>query len=510
MAGKLFSFASFGFLLGVCTRSFVAAHPVYPLIVLAVLLCGLVVARFKTRQFGSTFVCGLALVSSFCFGAVWYSVFDEKIDDRLLSRVGFRVGLEGVVAVEPDVRPQGVMLRLSDVILFDGEEKIPVTGAILLRVPQYPVFAYGDVLSVSGVLKLPEPFSVGEGRVFDYPAYLAKDGIFSVMNSPTITTRATGQGNILFSLLIRAKQSFLSILGRLIQAPEDGLLAGILFGDQRGISKQMNESFRQSGLVHVVVLSGYNLSVVADWIMRATAFLPHAFGLSFGAIGIILYTLMAGASATAVRASIMALLVVLARGVRRQYDVSRALILAGVVMVAVNPKVLVFDRSFQLSFLATIAVIYISPLVEKYFFFVTERLGLRGIIASTIATQFTVLPFLLYTAGTLSVFSLPANVLALPAVPASMFLGACAGILGLFSILIASPVGMLTQWFLSWIIGVSHFFSSLPLSNIVFPAFPFSWVIASYAALFFVVVHLRRKQKEGLLAGPLTDGASRS
>jgi competence protein ComEC len=156
--------------------------------------------------------------------------------------------------------------------------------------------------------------------------------------------------------------------------------------------------------------------------------------------------------------------------------------------------VLVFDRSFQLSFLATIAVIYVSPLFEKKLLFIPERLGVRGIIATTIATQITVLPFLLYTSGTLSVLSLPANILVLPVVPAAMFAGFATGVLGFISATLTMPLALITTALHSWIIAVAHYFASAPLSGIIIPAFPFAWVIAAYVVLGIVVYRAHGKQ----------------
>ena len=111
------------------------------------------------------------------------------------------------------------------------------------------------------------------------------------------------------------------------------------------------------------------MTIVAEWIMKIFSFssFPKNFGIGAGIITILLFVLMTGGSSTAVRAGIMASLALFARVIGRNYDVGRALVIAGVLMVLVNPFILVFDVSFQLSFIATVAVIFFSPKIEKYF-----------------------------------------------------------------------------------------------------------------------------------------------
>src|SRR5690606_38185089 len=131
-------------------------------------------------------------------------------------------------------------------------------------------------------------------------------------------------------------------------------------------------------------------------LVKAFSFLPRSLGLASGAGSIVLFAIMTGASATTIRASIMALVVILARGAGRRYDVTRALTFAAVLMVAENPRILAFDIGFQLSFLATLALIFVSPLVSDRLSFVSERFQLREILSTSISTQLFTAPFILY------------------------------------------------------------------------------------------------------------------
>jgi competence protein ComEC len=147
-------------------------------------------------------------------------------------------------------------------------------------------------------------------------------------------------------------------------------------------------------------------------------------------------------------------------------------------MVLWNPPIFFHDPSFILSILATFGLITLSPKVETYLTWVPGRLGLRSIAASTVAVQLFVLPALLYMTGVLSLFALPANILALPAVAYAMLAGFLAGIVGLLNPLLALPFAVLGDVLLRWIMFVAQVASGLPLSGFVVPAFPL-WIAAA-------------------------------
>ncbi|MEK7145270.1 MAG: ComEC/Rec2 family competence protein, partial [Patescibacteria group bacterium] len=210
------------------------------------------------------------------------------------------------------------------------------------------------------------------------------------------------------------------------------------------------------------------------------AFLPRAARLAGGALAIILFAVMTGGSATIVRASLMAILVVVARATGRIYGITRALLLAGFLMVLHNPKILVFDTSFQLSFLSTLGLIYLSPVIEKWLGFIPEKLQLRQIAAATIATQIFVLPLLLYQMGQLSIVSLPVNLLILPAIPWTMLFGFLAGALGFISQIIALPFAFIAYLLLAFQLKIVALFAALPFASIAIPYFPAAALFGCY------------------------------
>ncbi|MBC7836352.1 ComEC/Rec2 family competence protein [Acetobacteraceae bacterium] len=398
------------------------------------------------------------------------------------------VVVEGQVVNDPERRETSLHANIS-VKTVDGEK---TSGTVLAILPRATELSYGDTVEVRGKLQVPEAFETDTGRTFNYPGYLRAKGIVATM--PYANIESSQQGPIsLQRELFALKHTFEHSLERLLPEPDVSLLEGILLGERRGIPEDLNHAFIVSGLVHVVVLSGYNIAIVADTILRfLSAFLPKSVALGGGAFGIFLFAIMAGAGATTVRASIMGIIVILARYLNRPSAALRALGVAAAAMVLWNPLIVLHDPSFILSVLATFGLITLSPSVEKYLQFMPEKWGLRSIAASTIAVQLFVLPALLYMTGILSVVSLPANILALPTISFTMLAGFLAGLAGFIHPFFALPFTIVADLLLRYIMAIAQTATALPFSSAVIPPFPL-WIAAIvYVPLtLFAIVRFR-------------------
>ncbi len=406
---------------------------------------------------------------------------------QLADVLGRQQVIEGRVVSDPERK--GEMLRaIVEVKTVGGHryEKVKALGVF----DSAERISYGDILTLRGTLIRPENFETDSGRIFDYENYLRKDGITALVLHSRITeieSQSTLRG-ALFSL----KRLFERQLERAFPEPDGGLLRGMLLGERDALSPELKDSFIRAGLIHIVVLSGYNVSLVAETLMRLFSFLPRIGNLVVGSLSVILFVLMVGAPATAIRAGIMALLIVLARALNRPRALLRGLFIAGVGMVLWNPFILAFDPSFQLSFLATLGLLVLGPPIESRLSFLTEKLGLRAIAAATISTQILVLPALLYMSGILSFVSLPANLLALIAVPLAMLLGFIGSLLAPVEFLALIP-GMLGTLILSYIIAVAETAASIPWSSLLIPRMPVWSVLLSCLVIASYVVYMKRK-----------------
>ncbi len=484
MRDRIFYAICFGFITGVLLRSFFFLN-FYFIILLGVLAFVLsfyftFISKDKWGIIVSIFIV------AFSFGVFRFHIFDVSAPNFFESKVGQKISLSGKIVDEPSIGESNQKL-IVEILAPQGfaliEPKARPFSAtnILLSTSLDENFKYGDEINFFGKLEKPENFTTDQGKEFDYVNYLRKDGILYVMGFPKIEITSRGNGNFIKNALFSAKEKFLDKMNFAIKGPEALLMGGLILGEKSSFDQALRQSFVNTGTIHIVALSGYNVTIVAEWIMKLFAFLPKNLGIGIGIFSILLFILMTGASSTAIRAGIMAILALVARATGRNYDVARALILAGVFMILLNPFVLVYDVSFQLSFIATVAVIFFSPRIEKYFLWVTDRFKIRDIVTVTCAAYIFVFPFILYKMGNFSLVALPANVLILPFIPFTMLLGFLTGFVGLVSSMFAVPFGYISYLFLHYELGVISFFSNLPFAAFSFPNFPLLLTLIIYA-----------------------------
>ncbi|MDQ5883122.1 MAG: competence protein ComEC [Patescibacteria group bacterium] len=464
----------FSFLVGVFVRSFLPVTTVYfwvfGVISFLALLCFLF---FRQKKI-------LLVVISIFFVFVGVFRFDYKdsrepknvLDDLVETEVSFT----GVVSKEPDRRENNQRL----VVRFENLN-------VLVTTELYPEFLYGDKVFVSGKLQKPKNFKTDIGKEFDYVNYLSKDSIYYSISFAEVSFIDSGYGNSFISFLLKTKSNFLKTIESIIPPPQSSLLGGLLLGTKQSLGEDLQQNFIDTGLVHIVVLSGYNVTIVAEAIMRFLSFLPMTFSIAVGSFSIIFFAIMTGAGATIVRASVMAILALLARGSGNAFNISRALAVAGFLMVLHNPYILYFDLSFQLSFLATIGLIYLSPLFIKYFMWLPKKAGLQEIASATIATQIFVLPFILYKMGTLSIIAPVTNLIVLPFIPATMFFGFLTGIVGLLSPTLAMPFGFISNLLLKFEIFIVETFSKPSFAAVEVRSFSIFLVLVVYLFIFWVL-----------------------
>lgn len=515
MGSKVFWTVVFGFLFGVFLRSFV---PLTYSFALSLALLGTSLALlslFEQKNARRTILASIALIACAC-GILRMGAATLFGDPLLNQNLNTNVSLEGIVTAEPDVRDTSVRVYVQADHLVDGSSGEIVSAGVLAVLPAHSDIAYGDRVRLSGRLSLPEAFDTGEGREFAYPEYLAKDGIgyeieraqFERIGEPQY--RIIGTPNYFSAGAIALKELFVHGLDTALPEPEAGLAAGITVGDKRSVGTELTDVFQRDSLVHMVVLSGYNITVVLNAIGKLLAWAPRMFG-SLGAIGTVLFfMLMTGGAASAVRSGLMALIAVYARTSGRLFVAERALGAVAFAMVLLNPWTLCFDPSFQLSALATLGLVLFTPIVARYLGWATERFGVREVLSATIATQLTVLPLLLYQSGTLSLVALPANLLALAPVPLAMLLSLVAGVFGIVLGHIASVIAIPAYIVLAYLIGVARLFAALPFAALTVPAFPASVMFVLYAILFCGYAYQTRTPRAGRGVRNVAEGTTSS
>ena len=462
-----------GFLGGVFLRSVISFG--WEGLVFAVVLAIGIVLTTRSQK-GLIIAC---FICAFGCGAARMELAIPDRDASLDTKIGSKVVVEGIVFEEPDERESSTRLAVRTT---DG-------AGFVVVAPLHAGIQYGDHVKAEGKLGVPEKFETGSGREFDYPGYLAKDGILYTLSFAHVkkTTEYKGRSFIFFlkKASIWIKRQYLNGLALALPEPAAGLAGGITVGDKRGVGEDLGQVFRTVGLTHVIVLSGYNITIVIyafSWIL-ARMRSPRAAEFGVSVFVAIFFALITGLAAASVRAAMMAIIASVGAITGRVYLASRALAFVAAVMVLWNPYVLAFDPGFQLSILATAGLIMFSGPIASRVSFITERFGLREIMSATLSTQLTVLPLLLFQNGQFNLFALPVNLLTLVVIPWAMLFSTIAAVFGLFTGALAPIFGLPAFALLSYVIAVAQFFAGLPFATVTVPAFGVGILLVTYALL---------------------------
>lgn len=483
MPKKLALLALTTFVVGIGLGSLVFVSALFLCFIL-LLSAGLFFAWFFARRL-SYLILALILAGT-VLGVGRVALAPRALPEAFRPLIDMRVERTGTIVADPDVRESTQRIPVE---LTEGDSHT----RILVVAERFPEFEYGDIVTVMGTLTRPEPFETDGGRAFAYDAFLAKDGIFAIL--PHAHIEKIGESkSVLVSgrrSLYEAKHAFARALEDALPEPHAALAEGILTGGKQGLGEGLLDAFTVAGLLPIVVLSGYNVMIIAQAVFIGLAFLPRRASTIIAAIVIGLFVLAAGTGASAVRAGLMAGLTLFARTTGRTYHALRALIVVFIFLLLVNPLLLLYDPGFQFSFVATLGLVVASPAFEKHLVRIPTKF-MREIIATTLAAQVFVLPLLLYQTGNLSLVAVPANVLVLPVVPLAMALSALAGFLALLLPPLAVFVGVPAFGALAYIVGVAEVAAALPLAQIIVPAFPAALLIPLYGLVVYVVVVLTR------------------
>lgn len=493
MLGRIFLLTAVAFVCGIFLRSLFEIQAEFTLL-LTILGAAVALYWFLFQKRAGTVVFYTPLLLVACaLGILRFDMTVGSIESTALDDVvGTEARFEGVVIREPEERESSIHLTVR---IREVDDEL-LESNVLVYAPRFTEVTYGDHISVVGELKKPEAFDTDLGRTFDYPGYLEAKHIYYTLSFPQVERTGEKTGNVFIATLLAGKHAFMRSIESLLPEPQAGLAEGIVLGEKRALGEELETAFRATGIIHIVVLSGYNITIVAEAVMRLLSyFFAPKTRFAIGVVVIISFALLVGLSATVVRASLMAVLVLVARITGRTYDVLRGLLFAALIMLVINPHLLIFDPGFQLSFLATLGLILLAPIIEERLKLVPSTLQVREFVTATISTQIFVLPVLLYSIGELSLVAIPVNVLVLVVVPLAMLLVFLSGMLGFLSAFVALPVAYLAHLLLTYMISVVEFFASLPLSSVVVPSFSIWWVGVSYTILGILLYVYRPKTK---------------
>lgn len=389
----------------------------------------------------------------------------------------------------------------------------PVRGLLLASVHGYA--RYGDKVRVEGSLQTPG----GESNS-SYREYLRRRGIHVYMPSAQVQVLRHGQGNPLLALIYAVRDSSLKAVYRVFPDPEASLAAGILLGVESGIPETVAEAFRSTGTAHVIAISGANFALIAGLLVAAgSRLLGKRRGALAAAAGIAFYAVLVGANPAVVRAALLSGLSLLASLVGRRQDGLNSLAFITALMSLFAPDT-PWDIGFQLSFTATLGLILYAGPLTTWFSRTAGRFlpadwvrRLSGPVGEyflfTLAAQVMTLPVTVYHFQRLSLSSVLANPLILPAQPPLMILGGLAVVIAQLAPGLGQLAAYLVWPFLVYTIRMVELCARAPISELAVTQIPFSWVALFYALLLgFTFLRTRLQQFSWLRPAVVLAGLS--
>ena len=443
------------------------------------------------------------LLIGFCFvalfgGCLRFQTSLPVVDEHQLQFYNDKgtTVIEGMVATEPEPGNTSSTFQLSASKLQTNGTYEEVSGKALINVLRYHEYHYGDVLRITGKLETPS-----QSDDFNYKDYLARQGIYSIINYPRIEILDTGEGfkplAWVYSLRNRLSQS----LSQALPEPQASVAQGILLGMRGNIPYSLNQAFSRTGTMHVLAISGINITIVIGMLLAAGIWLfgkRYSIYIWLALLIIWLYALLTGMNPPVVRGAIMGSLFLIAEFLGRQSSASIALTFAAAVMVGIEPQVL-WDVSFQLSFLAMAGLIFMSPYLQSW--------GRKGVMATagkkgtaaalgnfmtdsfavTLAAILATWPIIAYYFHIVSFVGLPATFFAVLALPGIIITAALTGAVGLIAPAVAQVIGWISWLFISYFMLVVRAFDAVPFSSIRLESIEV-WQIWIYYVLLAVIV----------------------
>lgn len=398
----------------------------------------------------------------FCVRFVWYEkVHYSKIPSAWFSETS---GIEGWVTDDPDRGLESTKVRLGDI-------------GIDVTLPKDAQVRYEDRIKFYGKVKSPKAFTTDTYRVFDYPQYLAIHDIYGTITADTFSV-IDHKTSKLFEILFSLKKIVVDKIKEILPYEEAGLFAGIFIGEKSLLTKNIQQDFQIAGLSHMVVLSGYNITIVATFVMVLFAWLGFGYkGRRVGALIIIpLFIIMTGFGASSVRAGIMSMMIFGLQILVRPANSGRVIFYTAAIIGFSNPRILLYDPSFHLSFLAFIGLVYVTPFIEKLFSRFGEWFGLRDLLVQTLSVQLFVLPYILWMSGRVSLLILLSNLLTVPLVPLATFFGGSVILVSFFIPSIAPIIAYPVVFLMQYMINVSRLVALSSPTTITFAPFN-GWII---------------------------------
>lgn len=434
-----------------------------------ILLCDastlLIIGLWRPRVY-CTVLCAVAGMLLGC----WYGSLSMGELDVYRPLFSSNITLIGSVKEDPSRSTKHqLVLQLDRITIHEHK----LVGTVWVSIIGDPDIKRGDNVKVSGVLE--EGFGTFGGVI-----YTAK----------VITIERPDPGDV----GRRVRDWFASAIRRAIPEPQASLGIGYLTGQKSALPTGLSDALQIAGLSHVVVASGYNLTILVRLARRLFMRISKFVSALASSMMIAGFIAMTGLSPSMSRAGLVSGLSLLSWYYGRRFHPFVLLPMAAAVTVAFQPSYAWGDVGWQLSFSAFAAVMMVGPLLQRFFFGEKEPGTIRQILGETVAAHIVTVPIIVASFGVISNVAIIANIMIVPLVPLAMLLTFISGIAALVVEPLASIIALPATWLLSYMTSTAQYLADLPWAQTEFTA---SWwmIVLYYTGLITACVIMQHISK---------------
>ncbi len=419
----------------------------------------------------------ILIIYALCL-ALFLPVPEPKTEDASFFIKPFPQEIVLKVISYPAKRKTGVVFT-AEVLSVNGKA---ARGKSYIQCSSCQNLSRGDELNVKGVL---EPvFSAENYGSFNWREYLARRHIFSQMEiSELISVKS---GSLFWRVLSKTRASMLEVFEDNLPADSAAVLSGVSIGEKGDMDKGLYSAFQDSGAIHLLVASGGNVGFVTLIVYFLCSlffmgrYLPAAAALSCA----LFYTLIAGADAPLIRAYIMTLCATCGLLLGRKSGVLQGFLTAAFIILLFSPQS-VFDAGFQMSFLATLAIIYFVCNFNFVSRLPKTAAWAAGLFFVSLSAQLALVPVFANYFNRISFAAIISNIFLVPL--SGVLMGGAFLLWPLHFLPLAFPFEAVL-FIMKILLYVFNFlveaFAATPLAGIEISAWNFGFIAFYYSALF--------------------------
>lgn len=295
-----------------------------------------------------------------------------------------------------------------------------------------------------------------------------------------------------FDPMLDVRNTFSGAVRGLLPETEAALGVGYLLGQKRALPSDFEEALLATGLTHVVVASGYNLTILVRLSRRLFVRISRYMSAMMSGGMVLAFIGVTGMSASMSRAGLVAGLSLLAWYYGRVIHPAVILLVSAAVSVLVQPSYIWGDVGWMLSFASFAGVMFLAPLLQAYFFGDEKPGVIKQVLGETFSAQLLTLPLILVTFGVMSNVALLANLVVLPLVPLAMLLTFVVGVVGLALPVLADLAALPAYWLLRYMTWIIDQLAQLPWAQFEVEI-GVGTAMVMYGVLLLCIVVLKRR-----------------